>query len=244
LDSQNSFILAENEKKRAQHKHDLTYRSPIGPNNYGGTNPFDVVPIEGSIPSGQKKQVTIIFNPDHQSDLYADVMRITLSSNEEAQKIIQLVGKARNHTVYIRGAELVVNTANYETLVLNEIEPETKVTDEALKLSKDVDDSIKMPNPLIVNLFSCARNDDYTVAEKIITFGCLKTNNLNPAKKDAKKNGDFSFDGLKEINAKGFNIDITKSAIESGSEKDVKITWKPLANTDVTYSFPFLSKIM
>lgn len=165
------------------------------------------------------------------------MLRLSLSSNDEATKIIQLIGKAKNHTVYVKGAEQVVNTANYETLVLNEIEPEARIPEDALKLSKDVEDSIKIPNPLIVNLYSCARNDDYTVAEKIITFGCLKTNSINPAKKDVKKNGDFSFDALKEINAKGFNIDITKSAIESGGEKDVKITWKPLANTDVSLFF-------
>lgn len=173
------------------------------------------------IASGAKKDVTIIYSPDHQSELYADVMRISLSSHDEGARIINLYGKCRNHTMYIRGAELLTNNLNSETLMLTDLDVVDAASQAAAQAAptstKDSEDtSLKVPIPILVTLYSIASPKnigEYSTAEKIINIGCMKTN-PNNAKKDTKKNGDFTFENSKEINAKGFSIDLAKVKLD------------------------------
>jgi hypothetical protein len=210
LDSFNPLLVKENETKRALHFNDLSYKPSIGPNNFAGSSPFDINPIEGVIASGAKKDVTIIFTPDHQSELFADMMRISLSSTDEGARNIQLFGKCRNHTMYIRGAELLTNNLNTEALMVTDLEA-IEIASVVVAAAPPVDDnSLKIPVPILVTLYSMAsakNSSEYTTAERIIYIGCMKTN----GKKDvAKKNGDFTFENTKDINAKGFNVDLAK----------------------------------
>jgi hypothetical protein len=231
LDSLNPSIVKANEAKRSLHYNDLSYKPSVGPNNFAGSSPFDVTPIEGVIASGAKKDLTIIFTPDHQSELFADMMRISLSSTDQGSRNIQLYGKCRNHSMYIRGAEFLTNNLNSETLMITDLESNND-SQLAPPTGKDSEDnSLKIPIPILVTLYSMStskNSSDYSTAERIINIGCLKTNtNQFSAKKEVKKNGEFLFENLKDINAKGFNIDLTKSAVEPGGERPVKITWKP-----------------
>ena len=233
LDSLNSSIIKTNETKRTLHYNDLSYKPSVGPNNFAGSSPFDVTPIEGVIASGAKKDLTIVFTPDHQSELFADMMRISLSSTDQGSRNIQLYGKCRNHSMYIRGAEFLTNNLNSETLMITDLESnDTNATQSAPPASKDSEDnSLKIPIPILVTLYSMSagkNSSDYTTAERTINIGCLKTNtSLSSAKKEVKKNGEFTFENLKDINAKGFSVDLAKSAVEPGGERPVKITWKP-----------------
>ena len=89
---------------------------------------------------------------------------------------------------------------------------------------------------ILVQLFaapSTKANEEFTSAEKTIHIGCIRVNNVGD-KKEVKKNGDFAFDNVKEINGKGFSIDLAKSAVEAGGERQVKITWKPPSGFGVT----------
>ena len=63
----------------------------------------------------------IIFSPDHNSELYADTMRISLVSNEQNSKSIQLFGKSRNKNMYIRGVEFLTTNLNHESMILNDL---------------------------------------------------------------------------------------------------------------------------
>jgi hypothetical protein len=118
--------------------------------------------------------------------------------------------------MYIRGAELLTNNLNSESLILVDLESDTNLahtTQTTEKVSKDSDDtSIKVHIPLMLTLYSFASPKnfvDFSTAEKFIYIGCMRAN----TKKDVKKNGDFTFENTKEINLKGFNIDLQKVRI-------------------------------
>jgi len=187
----------------------------------------------------------IIFSPDHNSELYADTMRISLVSNEQNSKSIQLFGKSRNKNMYIRGVEFLTSNLNNESMILNEIDPTLGEGELTEKESKDVKGDkggaagagpadLAIPIPILLTLYSISSSKtigEYSQAEKIIHIGCMKSGG-GADKKDAKKNGDFTFENVKDINLKGFNIDLAKSAVEAGGERQIKVTWKPPVNVD------------
>ncbi|CAF3845583.1 unnamed protein product [Rotaria magnacalcarata] len=83
-----------------------------------------------------------------------------------------------------------------------------------------------IPNNILVSLCAQSINGKYVAAQRELIIGCASSS------VGSKKNGDYTFDNLKDINAEGFNVDVPKSAIEMGTEKVVKITWTPTANFD------------
>lgn len=52
----------------------------LGPQNLSGRSVFDIAPLDGTIPANNKKQLTITFSPDHDSDFFSDLVRITISN--------------------------------------------------------------------------------------------------------------------------------------------------------------------
>lgn len=50
-----------------------------GPQNLSGRSVFDIAPLDGVIPAGSKKPLTVTFSPDHDSDYFSDLVRITIS---------------------------------------------------------------------------------------------------------------------------------------------------------------------
>lgn len=218
----------------------------IGPKNYSGYSTFDVNPIQAVIPAGQKTEIKITFAPDHTSDLYADVMRISLISTDRNARSIQLVGKSRSNAMYLRGVDFLTSNYGNESMILADLSVSSSNDEksggkEAAKTAKSTKsdkgpagaaDDVSIPKPVLVSLYSVAKNiGDNAVAEKVIYIGCMKAT-TGGDKKETKKNGDFAFENVKEINLKGFNIDLVKSAVEGGGERAVKITWKPPPGTD------------
>ena len=57
----------------------LRMNNILGPQNLSGRSVFDITPMNGVIPAGSKKQLTVIFSPDHDSDFFSDLVRITIS---------------------------------------------------------------------------------------------------------------------------------------------------------------------
>ena len=174
-------------------------------------------------------------------------MRISLISNEQNYKIIQLFGKSRTKNIYIRGVEFLTTNLNNESMLLTELDPTWGENETPEKESKDdkkgekggttaiVSSELAVPIPILLTLYSISSSKvigEYSQAEKIIHIGCMKSNSTGADKKDAKKNGDFTFENVKDINLKGFNIDLAKSAVEAGGERQIKVTWKPPPNVD------------
>jgi hypothetical protein len=178
-------------------------------------------------------------------------MKISLTSADNS-KTIQLCGKSRTKNIYIKGVEQLTANANTETMTLVDVSPDAAAGEEPAAGGKDAKEKSKpakadknaastpedlnVPIPILVTLYSISKNlGDNAPAEKIIHIGCMKSPVSNTAdKKDAKKNGEFTFDNPKDINLKGFNVDLLKSAVESGGERAIKITWKPPPGTDVS----------
>lgn len=243
LDSSNKTHRKECEQKRFSNISDPTFRPPIGPSNFNGLSSFDVFPIQGTIQAGSKLDLKVFFSPDHASELYADVLRIQVMKNS---RVIQLVGKSRKSNVYLKGVEMLTSNLNNESLLLTEVDPHTNLNPDSANVdpqtkTNDADMSaVPTAIPILVTLYSISSSKsigEYSTAEKTITIGCAKINKVivTTDKKDtSKKSGDFLFEVAKEVNAKGFNIDILKSAIEFGGERQIKITWKPPPGIDVT----------
>jgi hypothetical protein len=181
-------------------------------------------------------------------------MKISLISVDNS-RIIQLCGKSRTKNVYIKGVEHLTANANTESMQLVDVDPvvesedsaggreakdakEKPKTTKADKNAPPVGEELNVPIPILVTLYSLSKNlGENAQAEKVFHIGVMKTPVGNPAdKKDAKKSGEFTFDNPKDINLKGFNIDLLKSAVEAGGERAVKVTWKPPPGTDVSRS--------
>ena len=152
----------------------------------------------------------MFFSPDHTSELFADVLRISLLSTDKNSRVIQLHGKSRKSCMYMRGVERLTANSNSESVLLTDIDAGVAGGEEAQKALETADNSsLPMPMPVLLSLYSVASSKtfgEYSLAEKVIFIGAMKS---GPSK-EGKKTGDFTFENLKDINAKGFNVDLTK----------------------------------
>ncbi|CAF1061896.1 unnamed protein product [Adineta steineri] len=229
----------------------------IGPQNLSGKSVFDISPLNGIISAGSKKQLTVIFSPDHDSDFFSDLVHITIS--EQPVKLeFRLRGSGRQNTMYIRPLDnanviqksLLPNISDAVTMQMQTIDPNEK----------------GLPNNIVVILCAQMVNGKYVPAQRELMIGCagittgskrngeytfdnLKDINTegfnidNPKSSvemgcagittGSKRNGEYTFDNLKDINTEGFNIDNPKSSVEMGTEKAVKITWTPPSSFDI-----------
>lgn len=140
----------------------------------------------------------IIFSPDHTSELYADTLRIALISNEKNSRTIQLYGKSRKKNMYIRGVEYLTANSNTESMVLLDMDTGDSadggdVKDEkaakADKTGEKPSPELAIPTPVLLTLYSISSSKtvgEYSLAEKNIFIGCMKSN-VAADKKDAKK---------------------------------------------------------
>ncbi|CAF4738514.1 unnamed protein product [Rotaria sp. Silwood1] len=167
----------------------------IGPQNLSGRSVFDIAPLDGVIPPGGKKQLTVIFSPDHDSDFFSDLVRITIS--EQPVKLeFRLRGTGRQNTVYIRPLDngnivqkcLLPNVNDALTMQMQTTDPNEK----------------GIPNNILVLLCAQFINGKYVPAQRELIVGCASISS------GPKKNGDYTFDNLKDINAEGFNVDVPK----------------------------------
>lgn len=167
-----------------------------GPNNQVGLSCFDVFPVQGSIASESKMDLKISFTPDHTSDLYADTLKISLIANEKNSRSIQLYGKSRKKNMYIRGVEYLTANSNTESMILTDLESnehlEENKDEKQIKVEKNankITEELIVPTSVLLTLYSISSSKtvgEYSVAEKVIHIGCLKSNVPND-KKDGKK---------------------------------------------------------
>ncbi|XP_031421435.2 cilia- and flagella-associated protein 74 [Clupea harengus] len=79
--------------------------SPTGDvQSCGGRCAFLVSPAEGAIPPGKSADVTVTFQPDHESLAYSDRVTIQLS-NKQTVCALDLQGAARRNIMYLLGGE-------------------------------------------------------------------------------------------------------------------------------------------
>lgn len=194
LDSSSEQLRNENEKKRFLNASDLSFKPSIGPNNHSGQSCFDVVPLQGTIEPGAKLEFKVFFTPDHSSELFADVMRISMLSTYKNSRVIQLNGKSRKSVIYVKGVENLVGNANNESCILTEVDPTSVIEGDgkddknaaAVKAPTEPVDNSLFPTPILLSLYSIASSKnfgEYSMAEKTIQIGAMKS----PPTKDGKK---------------------------------------------------------
>ncbi|CAF0802559.1 unnamed protein product [Adineta ricciae] len=177
----------------------------IGPQNLSGRSVFDITPVNGVIPAGSKKQLTVIFSPDHDSDFFSDLVRITIS-DQPVKLEFRLRGSGRQNTMFIRPLDnanvvqksLLPNISDIVTSQMQAIDPTEKGA----------------PNNIVVLLCAQMANGKYVPAQRELMIGCAATSGT-------KRNGDYSFDNMKDINNEGFIVDNPKTSVEMGTEKAV-----------------------
>lgn len=197
LDSTNDQLRVENEKKRFLNSSDLRFKPAIGPNNYSGQSSFDVFPLQGTIQSGAKLDFKVLFTPDHTSDLYADVMRISMLSTDKNSRVVQLHGKSRKSIIYIKGVDTLTGNSNSESSILSEVEPLSVQAEGGQEqapgaqaggkaAAEAAEGTLPIPIPIVLSLYSIASSryfGEYSMAEKVIQIGAMKS----APTKDGKK---------------------------------------------------------
>ncbi|XP_055958483.1 cilia- and flagella-associated protein 74 isoform X1 [Patella vulgata] len=206
LDSLSLLRHAKSQHLPAFIKRDKKNKSYVGTQNNNGQNVFDLVPSEGTIPAGGTKEVTVTFAPDHGSEHYSDGVRIELFGQEESH-FFELLGIAKNHIMYMYGGDEL--TPDIESLAV------TPVLDD--------DEDFKLPpKPILVSLFSITKDNEFTTASREIFVACVRTMAVSQ-----KKNGEFQFENIQTLQAKGFNMEPQRGMIEAGTKKSIMLTWTP-----------------
>ncbi|ESO90474.1 hypothetical protein LOTGIDRAFT_123206, partial [Lottia gigantea] len=192
-------------------KRDKKHKSYVGTQNFNGQNVFDLVPSEGSIPAGDNKEITVTFAPDHCSENYSDGVRIELFNQEESH-FFELKGLGKNHIMYMFGGDDL--TPDVESLAVLPVTED----DEGKKINRLYKNSI----PMLVSLFSVAKETEVIPANRDVFVACVRTMAVSQ-----KKNGEYQFENVQLIQSKGFSIEPQKGMIEAGTKKAVTITWTP-----------------
>ncbi|KAM4652117.1 cilia- and flagella-associated protein 74 [Discoglossus pictus] len=181
----------------------------VGPQNYNGLSVFSVSPVEGIIEPEKTHEFTVTFSPDHESIYYSDFLKVELFGKHVAHAI-QLKGAARNHMMYLEGGDpLDVPIESLSILPTYEGE-----ADEPLK-------------SVLVTLQCIQTANDVKPAIRELRIGCIRSTLL-----PAKKNIEFSWDNVQQLQQKGFTIEPVKAVVDLGQRKSVSVSWVPPAGYD------------
>ncbi|XP_041954743.1 cilia- and flagella-associated protein 74 isoform X2 [Alosa sapidissima] len=113
----------------------------------GGRCAFLVSPAEGAIPPGKSMDVTVTFQPDHESLTHSDTVTIQLS-NKQTVCAVDLKGASRHNIMYLCGGD--------------------PLKDNLTDPTQDVE---KAPNPVLLIL----RSDGGVTASRSLEVGCIRT---------------------------------------------------------------------
>uniref|UniRef100_A0A8C5MY74 Cilia and flagella associated protein 74 n=1 Tax=Leptobrachium leishanense TaxID=445787 RepID=A0A8C5MY74_9ANUR len=197
---------------------DKAHRDVVGTQNYSGLSVFSVSPVEGTIEPGKSLDVTVTFNPDHETVYYSDSLAVELFGKHKVHDI-QLKGACRNHIMYLEGSDpLDVPVESLGIIPAPEEE-------EALKT--------------ILVSFQCTQTEaGLAPAARDLRVGCIHST-LMPT----KKNVEFTWDNVQLLQQKGFTIEPIKSMVDPGQQKTVSIRWIPPAQYDPSKPATTMAKL-
>nr|XP_039273717.1 cilia- and flagella-associated protein 74-like isoform X2 [Styela clava] len=178
-----------------------------GPQNFDGSCVFDCVPCEGSIAPTESQEITVTFNPDHDSRHFSDGARIVLFNLEEAH-LLHLKGRAHKHMMFVDGYD--PQDVSVESLTVE-------------KKPRDPESDAPEPVESILLTFRSKINEvAFPPVTRQLIIGCLRTNAFV-----AKKNGEWIFENLQHAQSLGFVVDPPKGVVDVDGTKTVDITWNP-----------------
>ncbi|KAK6477540.1 cilia- and flagella-associated protein 74 [Huso huso] len=190
-------------------------QSRVGTQNNSGLSVFCVSPLEGAINPGMSQDITVTFQPDHESLYYSDRLTVEIV-NKEVAHVIQLKGSSRTHTMFVDGGDPL--DAPVESLA-----------DLPAKEDPEGTELVELMKPILLTLKAACSENTLAPAVRVLKVGCIQS--TQPL---AKKNVEFSFDNLNTLQQKGFNLDPGKGAVDPGQKKSITVTWAPPSGHDVT----------
>nr|XP_015192719.1 PREDICTED: cilia- and flagella-associated protein 74 isoform X1 [Lepisosteus oculatus]XP_015192720.1 PREDICTED: cilia- and flagella-associated protein 74 isoform X1 [Lepisosteus oculatus] len=191
----------------------LQSQAPVGTQNYSGLSVFSVSPIEGAISPGKSQDITVTFQPDHESLYYSDRLKVELMNKQTVQEV-QLKGAARRHTMYVSGGDPL--DVPVESLAF--LPPD----EESTELERP-------PLPVLLTLKSVYSESTVPPAVRELEVGCIRS--TQPM---VKKNVEFALDNLPVLQQKGFSVDPVKGTVEPGQKKTITVTWAPHSGQNLT----------
>ncbi|XP_041712166.2 cilia- and flagella-associated protein 74 isoform X1 [Coregonus clupeaformis] len=181
----------------------------VGTQNYSGRSVFSVTPIEGTIAPGKSQDITVTFLPDHESLHYSDRLKVELM-NKSTVCVMVLKGAARSHIMYLCGGDpLAVPT--------DAVHPLPASGDSELTV-----DCEKPPLPVLLTLRGVYREGAMSPAVRELEVGCICS--TQPV---AKKNVEFSWEGLQALQQRGFSVEPTRGMVDAGHRRTITVIWTP-----------------
>ncbi|XP_060787631.1 cilia- and flagella-associated protein 74 [Neoarius graeffei] len=191
----------------------FTQCTTLGTQNYSGQSVFSVSPTEGTIYPFETQDITVIFQPDHESLHYRDALLVQLM-NHQTVCDLELRGAAQCHTMFVCGGDPLDLCS--ESL----IPPNISSTGIEGKLAF----TEKQPKPLLLTLRSVYSEGQVKATVRALEVGCI-----NSSEPHHKKNGEFLWENVTDLQKHGFHVDPTQGSVAAGHRCTITITWTPPA---------------
>ncbi|XP_034446990.1 cilia- and flagella-associated protein 74 isoform X2 [Hippoglossus hippoglossus] len=187
---------------------DSEVRPIVGTQNYSGRSVFSAGPVKGSIAPGQSQDITVTFQPDHQSVKYSDELTIQLMNKSEVC-VMDLTGAASSHNMYLHGGDVL--NVPFEPLLLPLIPSQAQPTEDSEGRSE--------PRiTVLVTLRARCSGGAITPAVRELQVGCIRS---------SKKSGEFYLDNVASLQQQGFSMEPSKGTVEAGHTRTIRVTWIP-----------------
>ncbi|MBN3284396.1 CFA74 protein, partial [Polyodon spathula] len=185
-------------------------QSLVGTQNNSGLSVFCVSPLEGAINPGTSQDITVTFQPDHESLYYSDRLMVEIV-NKEVAHVIQLKGSSRIHTMFVNGGDPLDV-------------PIESLADLPAKEDPEGNELVELMKPVLLTLKAACSENTLTPAVRELQVGCIRS--TQPLAKKAYN--------LNSLQQKGFNVDPGKGAVDPGQKKSITVTWVPPSGHDVS----------
>ncbi|XP_023649466.2 cilia- and flagella-associated protein 74 isoform X1 [Paramormyrops kingsleyae] len=177
----------------------------VGTQNYSGLCVFSVSPVEGSILPGKTQDITVKFQPDHESPFYSDRLSVELIT-KQAVCSLRLQGACCRSATFLRGGEpLTVAKESLEGL------PPPRHTSAAA-------DSDQSPQPVLLTFEAAPGREGDVPMVRQLEVGCVHS---------AQKSVEFRWDSLAELQQSGFTVEPPSGLVAPGTLKTLTVTWAP-----------------
>ncbi|XP_029910701.1 cilia- and flagella-associated protein 74 [Myripristis murdjan] len=179
----------------------------VGTQNYNGLSVFSVMPTEGTIAPGKSQDITVTFQPDHQSVNYSDRLSLELM-NKSKVCVMDLKGAACSHNMYVSGGDRL--TVPIESLLPPLIPSEQLTESEMLE---------KPSIPILLTLRGGYSDGAVRPAVRELEVGCIRS--MLPV----KKSGEFHWDNVASLQQQGFTVEPSRGTVEAGQSCTITISW-------------------
>ncbi|VDP66057.1 unnamed protein product [Echinostoma caproni] len=199
-----------------------------GTQNTNGSPVFVCAPSNGIIEPGGVKTISVIFAPDHSSDLYHEAFVLTLNRQPTNCHVIVMRGMGKSHSVYVHGSELTRSDKIRNSYLGSQLDGAhdsssvpTSTFHLVIRASRRKETKTDQPEPEVAN-------PQETDILRFLRVGCVSSQVST-----AKKNAEYSVENMNELAAQGFSITPSKGSVEPGSEQILLCTWIPTPDIQI-----------